>query len=82
MDKITKALQNLSSKEKEIIKNILLKIKENSFSGFDLKKLKNCDNIFRIRKGKIRIIFKKQDDGRYFILTIERRSDKTYNDFK
>lgn len=82
MDKVTKALQNLSSREKEMVKNILLKIKSNSLSGFDLKKLKNCDNIFRIRKGKLRIIFKKKDDGQYLILTIERRSDKTYNDFK
>jgi mRNA-degrading endonuclease RelE of RelBE toxin-antitoxin system len=81
MDKIAKALQNLSSKEKEIIKNILLKIKEESLFGLDLKKLKNCDNIFRIRKGKLRIIFKKQDDGQYSILTIERRSDKTYNNY-
>jgi len=82
MDKIVKALQNLSSKEKEMIKNILLKIKSGSLSGFDLKKLKNCNNIFRIRKGKLRIIFKKQDDGQYFILTVERRSDKTYHNFK
>lgn len=82
MDKITKALQNLSSKERKIIKSILLKIKSSSLSGFDLKKLKNCDDIFRIRKGKLRIIFKKQDDGRYFILAIERRTDKTYNNFK
>jgi len=81
MDKIAKALQNLSSKEKEIIKDMLLKIKSSSLSGFDLKKLKNCDNIFRIRKGRLRIIFKKQDDGQFAVLTIERRSDKTYNNY-
>jgi len=81
MDKIVKALQNLSSKERGIIKSILLKIKENSLSGFDLKKLKNCEDIFRIRKGKLRIIFKKQDGGQYSVLTIERRSDKTYNNY-
>lgn len=78
MDKIAKALKNLSSKERALVKNILLKIKVNSLSGFDLKKLKNCDNIFRIRKGKLRIIFKNLGDGQYSILTIERRSDKTY----
>ena len=81
MDKITKALQNLSTKEKEAIKSALLKIKKNSLGGFDLKKLKNCDNIFRIRKGQLRIIFKKQTDGQCFILAIERRSDKTYNNY-
>jgi mRNA-degrading endonuclease RelE of RelBE toxin-antitoxin system len=81
MDKIAKALKNLSFKEREVIKGILLKIKNGSLSGFDLKKLKNCEDIFRIRRGKLRIIFKKQDDGQYFILTIERRSDKTYNSY-
>ena len=81
MDKITKALQSLSPRERGMIKNILLKIKGGSLLGFDLKKLKNCDDIFRIRKGKLRIIFKKQSADRYFILAIERRSDKTYNNY-
>ncbi|MDA3803081.1 MAG: hypothetical protein PF488_04310 [Patescibacteria group bacterium] len=72
MDKITKALQNLSAKEREIIKTLLLKIKGESLAGLDLKKLKKCDNIFRVRKGKLRIIFKKQDDGQYSVLAIER----------
>jgi len=81
MDKIVKALKRLSSKERGIIKGILSKIKNGSLSGFDLKKLKNCDDIFRIRRGKLRIIFKKQNDGQYFILTIERRSDKTYGNY-
>jgi mRNA-degrading endonuclease RelE of RelBE toxin-antitoxin system len=81
MDKVAKALQNLSLKERESVKNILLKIKKSSLSGLDFKKLKNCDNIFRARKGKLRIIFKKQNNGQYYILAIERRSDKTYNNY-
>lgn len=81
MNKLAKALQNLSAKERKQIKNILLKIKNNSLSGLDLKKLKNCDDIFRVRKGKIRVIFRKQENGSYFILAVERRSDKTYNKY-
>jgi len=81
MDKIEKELKKLSQKEKEEIKKILLSIKDNSLSGFDIKKLKNCDNIFRIRKGKIRIIFKKSNDNTISILTIEKRSDNIYNDY-
>ncbi|MBU3925474.1 hypothetical protein KKB43_00530 [Patescibacteria group bacterium] len=81
MNKLAKALENLSVKERKLIKGILLKIKNNSLSEFDLKKLKNCDNIFRVRKGRLRVIFKKQDNVRYFILAIERRSDKTYNKY-
>lgn len=81
MNKLAKALENLSAKEREQVKNILLKIKDSSLSGLDLKKLKNCDDIFRARKGKLRIIFRKQENGGYFILAIERRSDKTYNKY-
>lgn len=81
MNKLAKALQNLSDKERKLTKSVLLKIKNNSLSGLDLKKLKNCDNIFRVRKGKLRVIFKRQNKGCYFILAIEKRSDKTYNKY-
>ena len=81
MDKIVKALQKLLPKDRKLIKEILLLIKSNSLSGLDLKKLKNCDNIFRVRVGKLRIIFQKKDNGEYFILTVEKRSDKTYNKY-
>ncbi len=81
MDKITKALQKLSEKEKIVIKNIFLKIKNNSLDGFNLKKLKNSDSIFRIRKGKFRIIFKINKLNKIDILSLERRSDKTYNKY-
>jgi len=79
MDKIAKVLESLSSKERESIRKIVLKIKSGVFVGFDLKKLKGHNNIFRIRSGKLRVIFKKQDDGKFFVLAIERRTDKTYN---
>jgi len=81
MDKINKALESLSTTERREVKRILLQIKTGSLAGFDLKKLKGTKDIFRVRKGKLRIIFKKHTDGRYFILAIERRSDKTYSNY-
>ena len=81
MDKISKALQSLSPYERELIKNIILKIKGNSLSGFDLKKLKDCNNIFRVRKGKLRIIFRRLDNNEIYFLAIERRFDNTYSDY-
>lgn len=77
MDKLAKALKKLSPKEKISIKNILVKIKNNSLAGMDLKKLKSHDNVFRVRKGKIRIIFQFKNKN-IFILSIEKRQDKTY----
>jgi mRNA-degrading endonuclease RelE of RelBE toxin-antitoxin system len=78
MDKISKALKKLTNKEKDTIKTILKKIKNNSFTDLDIKKLKGRNDIFRVRKGKIRIIFRKNSENDISILAIERRQDKTY----
>ncbi|OGF26418.1 hypothetical protein A2331_05800 [Candidatus Falkowbacteria bacterium RIFOXYB2_FULL_34_18] len=77
MDKITKVLKKLNFKERERVKKILLKIKNNDLENLDIKKLKNKNSIFRVRVGRIRIIFKKDD--KISLLTIERRSDIIYN---
>jgi mRNA-degrading endonuclease RelE of RelBE toxin-antitoxin system len=77
MDKIAKALKKLTDREKEIIKAILVKINCQNFNGLDIKKLKSRQDIYRVRKGKIRIIY--QLNNKIFILTIERKNDNTYN---
>jgi len=77
MDKIKKALESFNQKERDAIKSILIKIKNDDLKNLDLKKLKKRNNIFRIRKGKIRIIYCKQNNG-INILVIERRNETTY----
>lgn len=77
MDKIKKALNKLNFQEKQRIKEILLKINKNNFKDLDIKKLKGKNDIFRVRKGKIRIIFYKIKDS-IKVLTVERRRSKTY----
>lgn len=79
MDKISKALKKFNKKEIIIIKSILLKIKAKSFIDLNIQKLKSKENIFRVRKGKIRIIYKINENNNIYLLTIERRSDTTYN---
>ncbi len=77
MDKIEKALNKLSFKEKQKVREILLQADKGNFQGLNTKKLKGRDNIFRVRKGNIRIIFYKIDNS-IKVLTIERRASKTY----
>ena len=77
MDKISKALQKLSVQEQRNLKDILTNINKGDFSELDLKKLKARKDIFRVRAGKMRIIFYKKESS-IKILSIERRSDKTY----
>ena len=79
MDKIQKALRKLSSKEQKLVKETLVSLQADQHDNLDLKKLKGREDIFRIRKGSIRIIFRKARTGKIFILAVERRSDTTYN---
>ncbi|MEK7652906.1 MAG: hypothetical protein AAB358_00260 [Patescibacteria group bacterium] len=79
MDKIAKALEKLSPREREQVRDLLMKIKKNDFIGLDLKKLKGYDDIFRVRKGKLRIIYRRDGKAGIFVLKIERRNDTTYN---
>ncbi|MDO8601366.1 MAG: hypothetical protein Q7R46_01645 [bacterium] len=81
MDKIKKALKKFSAKEKEAVKNILNKLEKGNLLGFDIQKLSGHEDIFRVKKGSIRIIYRKTEAKKIFILAIERRSEKTYVNF-
>ncbi|MFA6135765.1 MAG: hypothetical protein WC705_00120 [Candidatus Paceibacterota bacterium] len=77
MDKIEKALSKLSPKERNWVSVLLGLILQNKLTGIDIKKLKGREDVFRAKKGKIRIIFRVKDKEIY-ILAIERRTDTTY----
>ncbi len=79
MDKIEKALKKLKEKEKRVVKEILVNIQKENLKSLDMKKLKGRDDVFRIRKGKIRIVFRKSKESTS-ILSIERKTDRTYKD--
>ena len=77
MDKIAKALQKLSKKEQEKLKEILRKLDTGDFAGLDIKKLKGRKDIFRVRQGDFRIIFQKTANC-IKILTLEQRQTNAY----
>jgi mRNA-degrading endonuclease RelE of RelBE toxin-antitoxin system len=76
-DRIDKALNQLSDKENNKLKEIIGLIRLGRLDGMDLKKLKGRKDVYRIRKGNMRIIFIKKDLDT-FILSVERRTDTTY----
>lgn len=78
-DKIKKFLKKLSQKELKLLEEIILQIENNDTAGLDVKKLKGSKNIFRARKGYIRIIYSKSSKTR--ILQVSRRNEKTYSDY-
>ncbi len=80
MDRIQKALQKLSDKEREMVKKVLTSFQAHRTQGLDIAKLKGYSDVYRIRKGNVRIIFQMKD-GALYLLKIDRRSDTTYNEF-
>ncbi len=79
MDKIEKAVKRLSQKEKGWLKAILKQLSVGDFRGLDITKLRGRGDIFRVRKGDVRIIYRKDAMGGIFILKIDRRKETTYN---
>jgi mRNA-degrading endonuclease RelE of RelBE toxin-antitoxin system len=77
MDPIKKALAKLSLKERVVIKSVLGRLISGETNGMDIKKLKDRDDIFRVRKGDMRIIYQKQN-GQIILLAIKRRNEATY----
>mgnify|MGYP001598047906 FL=1 len=71
MDKIEKALRTLTAEERKLIKEVLSKLTSGNTAGLDIKKLKGREDIFRARKGTLRIIYRKIKE-KIFILAVER----------
>lgn len=78
MDKIAKVLKLLTIRERQLVRQILDKLRSGRIINLDLKKLKGHVDIYRIRQEKIRIIYRLTSDRRIFILAIERRRESTY----
>ncbi len=62
---------------KKNIEFILAKLLEKDFFGLDIKKLKGHESIFRVRRGRLRIIYKVSQKS-INILEVGIRSGNTY----
>lgn len=78
MDKIAKALEKLSDKERQKIKKILSRLLTGDNGGLDIKKLKDRNDVFRLRVGNLRIIYRTNPKEKIVLLTIARRNENTY----
>ena len=79
VNKIDKALGRLTAKERASIERILSDIENGDVLQYDLKKLKGYDNVFRIRQGSMRVIYRRAPNGELILLAVNRRNDTTYN---
>ena len=78
MPSLKKLLSRFNRKEREIIELMIGKIISRNWDNLDIKKLKGYHDIFRLRKGDIRIIYQ-IINKRVSILNIANRKETTYN---
>jgi mRNA-degrading endonuclease RelE of RelBE toxin-antitoxin system len=79
-DEITKFLAHLPPKQLAVALKLMKSIETNNINFQDSKKLSGSKDIFRLRKGTFRIIYK-QNKNETVILSVTRRTEKTYRDF-
>ena len=77
MPTLKKLLSKFSREDRVILEYLIDRISSFSWDNLDIKKLKGYQDIFRLRKGKLRIIFIKTDKN-ISIINIERRKETTY----
>jgi mRNA-degrading endonuclease RelE of RelBE toxin-antitoxin system len=79
MDALSKFLKQVSQSDKVRILSVLCEIRDPSTRNtLDIKKLVGKD-LYRVRKGKFRIIFRM--NGEYIdIVAVRLRNEKTYKD--
>jgi mRNA-degrading endonuclease RelE of RelBE toxin-antitoxin system len=78
MTKLEKFLSRLVPKERAVARYLIERIAKLDLDGLDVKKLKDMDGIYRVRKGDMRIKFYMVGKSAN-ILEIGRRNDTTYN---
>lgn len=77
---LDKFFSRLDKKEFTIVMKMVEKITNLNLVGLNIKKLEGHKNVFRVKKGGIRIIYY-IENNRGKIISVVRRSEKTYRDF-
>lgn len=80
MDKIKKFLKKLTAEEHLVVINLIEKIISGDLEQLDVKRLQGYSDIYRVRKGNLRVIFRKTAADT-LIMEITRRSDTTYRKY-
>jgi mRNA-degrading endonuclease RelE of RelBE toxin-antitoxin system len=78
-DKIKKVLAKLSAKDREIVKLLILRIKLNDTIGLNISQLNGHTDLYRVKKGRLRIVYRK-NKKEFKIIKIDLRNEKTYKD--
>ncbi len=77
MHKIDKFLAKLDAERRERVLVVLLQIRSGDLQGLNLRKLKEAGPLYRVRVGRVRIIFEMDTNG-IRLLDVDFKNDNTY----
>lgn len=77
MPTLKKLLSRFNKKDREILESLIKKIFSLDWRNLDIKKLRGHQDVFRLRKGDLRIIYQAVNK-KVLILNIARRKEDTY----
>lgn len=77
MNKIDKLLKKLNARDRLRIEQVLLKLLSDQLESLDIKRLKNTEDLYRVRVGQYRVIYRYNSSGKKLI-DISKRDEKTY----
>jgi mRNA-degrading endonuclease RelE of RelBE toxin-antitoxin system len=80
MDKIQKALAKLPKQHREIFYALMVKLMARDFLGLNVAKIKGYKEVYRIKHGRLRVVFK-MSQQELSVLEVGLRSEKTYRNF-
>lgn len=80
MDKDEKFVRKLPLKERKIILALVGRVILRKWSGLDIKRLSGHKDIYRLRKGDVRILFQDKGDD-IEVFSIGKRNEETYKDY-
>lgn len=80
MNKLDKFFSKLDRNNRIFLLELASRIRAGDLQGLNIKKLEGHSSFYRLKKGDFRIIYKKEGDG-IEIISVTRRSEKTYRDF-
>ena len=78
MPDLKKLLSRFNKSERIVLETLIERIFSLDWRNLDVKRLKGYKNIYRLRKGKLRIIYQLLNQKEIYIIAIERRSETTY----
>jgi mRNA-degrading endonuclease RelE of RelBE toxin-antitoxin system len=77
MDKLAKEMRKISNNDLTRVYAVLEKIKHGNIDSLQIKLLQGHQNTYRVRVGRIRVMYTADKNGSMHLLAVRQRNEKT-----